>query len=631
LIVHTAASIGRGERPHRPPLGDSDRTRRGACSDSVRGALDVSVRLGSSQHGLGRFMRDAAEGVSCTPSAIALAHAPEHEHTDVCALGRLGSKRAESAGDASASTRTAPAQGEVASGAPAPTRSALRRVVAPAVSPCGNGTSLGSARRSPAGSAHRWRPARALGRPVLTLGGEAQGLRTPEAMCASACALADAGLGRAVARAVPQFGNGTSLGSARRSPAGSAHRWRPARALGRPVSILGVRASASALADAELRCVVTRAVPQIDNGTSLGSARRSPAGSAHRWRPARALGRPVLTLGDRASASALADAELRCVVTRAVPPFGNGTSLGSARRSPAGSAHRWRPARALGRPVSILGVRASAWALADAELRCVVTRAASPFGNGTSLGSARRSPAGSAHRWRPARALGRPVSILGDRASASALADAELRCVVTRAVPQFGNGTSLGSARRSPAGSAHRWRPARALGRPVLTLGDRAGAWALADAELRRAVARAASQFGNGTSLGSARRSPAGSAHRWRPARALGRPVLTLGDRAGASALADAELGRAVARAVPQIDNGTSLGSARRSPAGSAHRWRPARALGRPVLTRGDDSMKVRRPQELRAGAESLAHGLPRRAVACAASHVGNGTSLGSA
>src|SRR5262249_18723241 len=155
------------------------------------------------------------------------------------------------------------------------------------------------------------------------------------------------------------------------------------------------------------------------------------------------------------------------------------------------------------------------------------------------------------------------------------------------------------------AGSAGRWRPACALGRPVLALcdpdrGDRArdanasSAEALEREELREDSSLASSNYDNGTSPGSAQGSPAGSAGRWRPACALGRPVLALcdpdrGDRArdanasSAEALEREELGKVSSLASSNYDNGTSPGSAQGSPAGSAGRWRPACALGRPV------------------------------------------------
>ena len=132
--------------------------------------------------------------------------------------------------------------------------------------------------------------------------------------------------------------------------------------------------SRSAIARGEPRGVSTLAGDAIDNGTSLSSARRSPAGSANRWRPVCALGRPVLVLGEgevsfvegehvlrndggdiSASASVrrsvCARGEPRSASTHAGNAIDNGTSLGSARRSPAGSARWWRPACALGRPV----------------------------------------------------------------------------------------------------------------------------------------------------------------------------------------------------------------------------------------------------------------------------------------
>src|SRR5262249_44993601 len=109
----------------------------------------------------------------------------------------------------------------------------------------------------------------------------------------------------------------------------------------------------------------------IDNGTSLGEAWRSPAESARRWRPASALGRPVslaeeclreafaLALGEqlgRVSADQpdRSDRDARTSASDACHGLiDNGTSLGEARRSPAESARRWRPASALGRPVSL--------------------------------------------------------------------------------------------------------------------------------------------------------------------------------------------------------------------------------------------------------------------------------------
>ncbi|MFN0008398.1 MAG: hypothetical protein ACKVXR_10860 [Planctomycetota bacterium] len=75
----------------------------------------------------------------------------------------------------------------------------------------------------------------------------------------------------------------------------------------------------------------------IDNGTSLGEARRSPAESARRWRPARALGRPVpleeeswrekLALALHEQLGRAAADQPAC---RRIGPIDNGTSLGEA-------------------------------------------------------------------------------------------------------------------------------------------------------------------------------------------------------------------------------------------------------------------------------------------------------------
>jgi hypothetical protein len=463
------------------------------------------------------------------------------------------------------------------------------QVAARLLVPNDNGTSLGEVRRSPAESARRWRPASALGRPVSP---DEEGSRG-----ASTQARGEQ-LGRPAVRLLDPNDNGTSLGEARRSPAESARRWRPASALGRPVSPTeeGSRGASTHARGEQESQVAARLLDANDNGTSLGEARRSPAESARRWRPASALGRPVSPTeeGSRGASTQARGEQESQVAARLLDAIDNGTSLGEARRSPAESARRWRPASALGRPVSPTeeGSRGASTQARGEQESQVAARLLDPNDNGTSLDEVRRSPAESARRWRPASALGRPVSPdeEGSRGASTHARGEQLGRPAVRLLDLNDNGTSLGEARRSPAESARRWRPASALGRPVSPdeEGSRGASTQARGEQLGRPAVRLLDPNDNGTSLGEARRSPAESARRWRPASALGRPVSPTeeGSRGASTHARGEQPGRLAVRLLDPNDNGTSLDEVRRSPAESARRWRPASALGRPVALR---------------------------------------------
>src|SRR5262249_62135877 len=70
-VAQRAAPPGRGDRPERPPLGDSDRTPCGERMDYVHRVSSESVRPGPSLHDLARPARDDRGETSRKPSAAA--------------------------------------------------------------------------------------------------------------------------------------------------------------------------------------------------------------------------------------------------------------------------------------------------------------------------------------------------------------------------------------------------------------------------------------------------------------------------------------------------------------------------------------------------------------------------------